>query len=111
MTKADFTKEIARHLDIPLRAARVVLDAILDGMVRALHNGDRIEIRGFGTFSTRTRKPRKARNPTTGAGVNVPSKRIPSFRASAELKALVNSSDQNNQPVSAKEALQKHAGV
>jgi len=110
MTKADFTKEIAQNLNIPLRSARVVLDAILDGMVRALHSGDRIEIRGFGTFATRIRKPRKARNPTTGKGIDVPSKRIPSFKPAAELKALINAMEEGNQS-DAKEALTHHAGL
>lgn len=109
MTKADFTKELANSLNLPLREARLVLDAILDGMVRALHDGERIEIRGFGTFSTRLRGARKARNPSTGEDLQVPQKRIPNFRPSAELKALINASD--DQESGSKEASHTYAAV
>jgi integration host factor subunit beta len=59
-------------------------------VVRALRGGDKIEIRGFGSFRTRQRQPRVGRNPKTGARVEVPAKRIPFFKPSKELKDLVN---------------------
>jgi integration host factor subunit beta len=59
-------------------------------VVRALRGGDKIEIRGFGSFRTRQRQARIGRNPKTGERVEVPSKRIPYFKPSKELKDLVN---------------------
>jgi len=56
-----------------------------------LHQGEKIEIRGFGSFRTRQRQPRVGRNPKTGSRVDVPAKRIPYFKPSKELKDLVNS--------------------
>jgi len=58
--------------------------------VRSLRAGDKIEIRGFGSFRTRQRKPRIGRNPKTGDRVEVPAKKIPFFKPSKELKDLVN---------------------
>jgi len=58
--------------------------------VRALRTGEKIEIRGFGSFRTRQRQPRIGRNPKTGTRVEVPAKRIPFFKPSKELKDLVN---------------------
>jgi integration host factor subunit beta len=60
--------------------------------VRSLRVGDKIEIRGFGSFRTRQRKPRVGRNPKTGDRVEVPAKKIPFFKPSKELKDLVNNS-------------------
>jgi integration host factor subunit beta len=90
MTKADFTKEIARALEIPLKEARAMLEIILDSMVRALRKGERIELRGFGSLSTHVRAARRGRNPLTGACVSVGAKRVPSFKPSRELLAIVN---------------------
>jgi integration host factor subunit beta len=59
-------------------------------VVRSLRAGDKIEIRGFGSFRTRQRKPRVGRNPKTGEKVEVPAKKIPFFKPSKELKDLVN---------------------
>ena len=58
--------------------------------MRSLRVGDKIEIRGFGSFRTRQRKPRVGRNPKTGDRVDVPAKKIPFFKPSKELKDLVN---------------------
>ena len=66
------------------------MEAIFDSVVKSLRGGDKIEIRGFGSFRTRQRQPRVGRNPKTGARVEVPAKRIPYFKPSKELKDLVN---------------------
>jgi integration host factor subunit beta len=67
------------------------VEAIFDSIVRSLRGGDKIEIRGFGSFRTRQRQPRIGRNPKTGARVEVPAKKIPYFKPSKELKDVVNS--------------------
>jgi integration host factor subunit beta len=90
MVKADVAEEIARVTEVSKKEAKVILEAILDAMVKALWAGERVELRGFGTFSTRARGPRQGRNPRTGAKVDVPARRIPRFRSSRELIALLN---------------------
>lgn len=90
LTKADLKLEIARAVAVSHKEAKDLLEIILDSMVRALRKGERVEIRRFGTFSTHARAPRGGRNPLTGAQVDVPAKRVPNFRPSRELRALVN---------------------
>lgn len=71
---------------------QVVVNAILDSITNALASGEHVEIRGFGTFSVRERRPRKARNPKTGEAVQVPDKRTPFFIVGKELKERINES-------------------
>ena len=90
MTKADLIEEVSRVVDMTRKDSEVIVEAIFEAIVRSLHTGDKIEIRGFGSFRTRQRQPRIGRNPKTGARVEVPPKRIPYFKPSKELKDLVN---------------------
>ena len=89
LTKAELAKEIARNCESSLKEGKDILELILGAMTRALSRGERVEIRGFGSFATRVRNPRVGRNPKTGAIVNVPQKRVPYFRASKELRTLL----------------------
>ena len=77
--------------------SEVIVEAIFDSIVRSLRAGDKIEIRGYGSFRTRQRQPRVGRNPKTGTRVEVPSKRIPYFKPSKELKDLVNQTETKEQ--------------
>jgi integration host factor subunit beta len=90
MTKADLIEEVARVVEFTRKESEVIVEAIFDAVVRSLRTGDKIEIRGFGSFRTRQRQSRVGRNPKTGARVEVPAKRIPYFKPSKELKDLVN---------------------
>ena len=90
MTKADLIEEVSRVVEMTRKDSEVIVEAIFDSIVRSLRTGDKIEIRGFGSFRTRQRQPRVGRNPKTGTRVEVPSKRIPYFKPSKELKDLVN---------------------
>ena len=90
MTKAELIEEVSRVVEMTRKDSEVIVEAIFDSVVRALRGGDKIEIRGFGSFRTRQRQPRVGRNPKTGARVEVPAKRIPYFKPSKELKDLVN---------------------
>ena len=90
MTKAELIDEVSRVVEMTRKDSEVIVEAIFNSVVRALHGGDKIEIRGFGSFRTRKRQPRVVRNPKTGARVEVPAKRIPYFKPSKELKDLVN---------------------
>lgn len=90
MTKADLIEEVSRVVEMTRKDSEVIVESIFDSIVRSLRTGDKIEIRGFGSFRTRQRQPRIGRNPKTGSRVEVPPKRIPFFKPSKELKDLVN---------------------
>jgi integration host factor subunit beta len=90
MTKADLIEEVSTLAEVTRKDGEVIVETIFDSIVKSLRAGDKIEIRGFGSFRTRQRKPRIGRNPKTGARVEVPAKKIPFFKPSKELKDLVN---------------------
>ncbi|MHB1960154.1 MAG: HU family DNA-binding protein [Acidobacteriaceae bacterium] len=90
MTKADLVVDVMRLGDLTRSDAETIIETIFDSVVAALRSGDKIEIRGFGSFRTRQRNPRIGRNPKTGARVEVPSKRVPYFKPSKDLRDLVN---------------------
>jgi integration host factor subunit beta len=90
MTKADLIEEVSRVVEMTRKESEVIVETIFDSIVRSLRTGDKIEIRGFGSFRTRQRQPRVGRNPKTGARVEVPAKKIPYFKPSKELKDVVN---------------------
>ena len=90
MTKADLVEEVTQLGDLTRRDGEMIVDTIFDSVIHALRSGDKIEIRGFGSFRIRQRKPRTGRNPKTGAKVDVPAKRVPYFKPSKELRDLVN---------------------
>src|SRR5260370_14484285 len=76
--------------DLPRRDGEVLVDTLFEAGIGALKSGDKIEIRGFGSFRTRQRNARTGRNPKTGAKVDVPAKRVPFFKPSKELRDSVN---------------------
>jgi integration host factor subunit beta len=101
MTKAELIEEVSRVVEMTRKDSEVIVEAIFDSIVRSLRGGDKIEIRGFGSFRTRERQPRVGRNPKTGTRVDVPAKRIPYFKPSKELKDLVNTSKDGEAPAAA----------
>lgn len=111
VTKADLIEEVSRVVEMTRKDSEVIVEAIFDSVVRALRTGDKIEIRGFGSFRTRQRQPRVGRNPKTGTRVEVPSKRIPYFKPSKELKDLVNGSEEKEKPETAPEAAPDSAPI
>jgi integration host factor subunit beta len=96
MTKAELVEEVTQLGDLTRRDGEVIVDTIFDAVIGALKAGDKIEIRGFGSFRIRQRKPRIGRNPKTGAKVDVPAKRVPYFKPSKELRDLVNPLEQQS---------------
>jgi integration host factor subunit beta len=90
VTKADLVEEVVRVTELPRKESETIVETIFEGIIGALQGGDRIEIRGFGSFRTRQRRGRTGRNPKTGAKVEVPPKRIPFFKPSKELKDHIN---------------------
>jgi integration host factor subunit beta len=86
MTRADLTEEVCQTIERPKKESDVVVCTIFDSIVRALRSGEKVEIRGFGSFHTRKRRARIGRNPRTGAQVKVPQKKIPFFKPGKELR-------------------------
>lgn len=98
MTKADLIEEVSRVVEMTRKDSEIIVEAVFSSIVRALKQGDKIEIRGFGSFRTRERQARIGRNPKTGDRVEVPAKRIPYFKPSKELKDLVNNMAPSAEP-------------
>ena len=98
MTKAELIEEVSKVVEMTRKDSETIVETIFDSIVNSLHKGDKIEIRGFGSFRTRQRQPRVGRNPKTGSRVEVPSKRIPYFKPSKELRDLVNGAEAAGQP-------------
>jgi integration host factor subunit beta len=90
LTKADLVDKVTALGDLTRRDGEVIVDLLFDAVIGALKSGDKIEIRGFGSFRTRQRNSRIGRNPKTGARVDVPAKKVPFFKPSKELRDLVN---------------------
>ena len=90
MTKADLVEKVTAAGELTRRDGEVIVETIFDAVIGALKSGDKIEIRGFGSFRTRQRNSRIGRNPKTGERVEVPAKKVPYFKPSKELRDLVN---------------------
>lgn len=96
MTKADLVDEIAQRTGLTKKDVADTVDEFLEAVSRALVQGKHIEIRGFGTFKVKDRKPRTARNPRTGDAVHVPPRKVPVFKVSKELKDRVAALDSDS---------------
>lgn len=90
MTKADLVDEVTQAAELSRKDSETVVEIVFESIVKSLRAGDKIEIRGFGSFRSRQRKARVGRNPKTGERVEVPPKTVPYFKPSKELKDLVN---------------------
>jgi integration host factor subunit beta len=90
MTKAELVEEVSRVSDLTKKHSEVIVDTVFRSIIDALHRGEKIELRGFGSFRLRKREPRKGRNPKTGDKVDVPPKKVPYFKPGKELKELIN---------------------
>jgi len=89
MNKADLANAVHEKLGGTKVQAEEVVEIIIDGIVRTLKSGGEVSIAGLGIFSTKARAARVARNPRTGASVNVPAMKVPKFRAAKALKDAV----------------------
>ena len=86
MTKADLIDSMASKADLPKQKAEEIVNGVLDDIVAALKNGDKVNISGFGTFSVSERKARTGRNPKTGETIQIASSRAAKFKAGKTLK-------------------------
>jgi len=91
MTKAELVDEVARSTQLTKKHAEIIVNTVFDSIVHSLKAGEKIELRGFGSFRIRHRGPRLGRNPKTGEKVHVPAKRIPYFKPGKELREMLNS--------------------
>jgi len=89
MTKAELVAKVAKDAKITKAAAGKSLDAIIDGITKALKKGDRISLVGFGTFSVSKRKARTGRNPQTGKPIKIAARKVAKFKAGSELRKAV----------------------
>jgi integration host factor subunit beta len=90
MTKAELVDEVGREAALTRKHSEVIVEAVFSTIATALQRGDKIELRGFGSFRVRRRASRTGRNPKTGQGVVVPAKKVPYFKAGKELRELLN---------------------
>src|SRR5437588_62540 len=96
MTKSDLIEIVAAQLQLPKGKAEQIINCIFDSMEESLKRGQRIEIRGFGSFEIRRYKAYEGRNPRTGDPVGVHPKRLPFFKVGKELKERVNAAAQQH---------------
>lgn len=90
MTKADLIELVSKKADLPKKPAEIIVNTIFQSVSEALERGEKVELRGFGSFRMKIREARTARNPKTGEKVQVDKKKVPTFRAGKELKGAVN---------------------
>lgn len=90
MTKAELVEEVARAAELTKKDSEVIVEEVFKNIIQALNRGEKIELRGFGSFRVRQRDARRGRNPKTGAPVDIPAKRVPFFKPGKELKELIN---------------------
>lgn len=92
MTKAELIERVTERMNsLTTKQTEVVVNMIFDSIKGALARGEKVEIRGFGSFRVRNRRQREGRNPKTGASVNVPAKKVPFFKTGKELREIVDS--------------------
>jgi integration host factor subunit beta len=89
MTKAELVERVAEHISLTKKQTETIVNILFNSITEALSHGDKVELRGFGSFRVRHRNPREGRNPKTGASVQIPAKKVPFFRAGKELREMV----------------------
>jgi integration host factor subunit beta len=95
MTKSDLVQQLSEKVTtLTKKECEVIVDTVFHNMKDALQRGEKIEIRGFGSFTVRVRRAKEGRNPKTGEKVSIPEKRIPFFKVGKELRDLVNTNNQ-----------------
>ncbi|MFZ4858877.1 MAG: integration host factor subunit beta [Desulfuromonadaceae bacterium] len=91
MTKSELIEKVVQsHCMLNIKVSEIVVNTVFDSIEEALKSGDKVEIRGFGSFTIRERLGREARNPKSGEVVRIPSKKTPFFKTGKELKERVN---------------------
>ena len=89
MTKAELVEKVADKIQLTKKQTETIVNILLNSITEALSEGDKVELRGFGSFRISKRNPREGRNPKTGDTVQIPAKRVPFFKAGKELREMV----------------------
>lgn len=90
MTKADLVEIVAKEAEMTKKDVEQLIEIIFESIVGSLNKGEKIELRGFGSFRVRDRNARKGRNPKTGEPVDIPAKRVAYFKPGKDLKDIIN---------------------
>ena len=90
MTKAELVEDVADAAELTKKDAERLVEIVFESIIETLNQGEKIELRGFGSFRVRERGARRGRNPKTGDPVSIPAKRVPYFKPGKELKELIN---------------------
>ncbi len=90
MTKADLVEDVARAAELTKKDAEKLVELVFECIIDSLNRGEKIELRGFGSFRVRERGARRGRNPKTGSPVDIPAKSVPYFKPGKEMKELIN---------------------
>ncbi len=90
MTKADLVEIVASEAEMTKKDVEQLVEIIFESIVSTLNKGEKIELRGFGSFRIRERNARKGRNPKTGEPVDIPAKRVAYFKPGKDLKDIIN---------------------
>src|SRR6185369_3014959 len=97
MTKADLVNDVADAAELTKKDAERLVEIVFESIIDSLNQGEKIELRGFGSFRVRSRGARRGRNPKTGDPVDIPAKRVPYFKPGKELKELINEDEDGEQ--------------
>ena len=89
MTKAELVEMISQKINLTKKDTERVVNIVFGSIIQALAQGDKVELRGFGSFRVRMRESRDGRNPRTGTTVQIPPKKVPFFKAGKELREMV----------------------
>ena len=89
MTKAELVEKVSEKIEMPKKDTEVIVNTVFKSITNALSKGEKVELRGFGSFRLRMRNSREGRNPKTGDTVTIPAKKIPFFKPGKELSELV----------------------
>src|SRR3954470_4248613 len=100
MTKAELVEDVARAAELTKKDAERLVEIVFESIIETLNQGEKIELRGFGSFRVRERGARRGRNPKTGDPVDIPAKRVPYFKPGKELKELINEDESGEQSTS-----------
>ena len=90
LTKAELVEDVARAAELTKKDAERLVEIVFESIIETLNQGEKIELRGFGSFRVRERGARRGRNPKTGDPVDIPAKRVPYFKPGKEMKELIN---------------------
>ncbi len=89
MTNAELVDNVADKVNLTKKQTEIIVNILFNSITEALSEGDKVELRGFGSFRIRDRNPREGRNPKTGDTVHIPAKKVPFFKAGKELREMV----------------------